>query len=144
MSLEKLDSQHDYQHLVNQIYQQEDFDFVGLALRANNQSNIKWYFVAGNQNEQFRKIVLRSGIGIAGLVVKTGKPFWKNNILDIAYADRLYTPIAKVEALQSAVAVPVYTSEIKLVDGVLLAGYRSDHQVSGQTISRLSQYLTTD
>ncbi|MTV82160.1 GAF domain-containing protein [Secundilactobacillus folii] len=144
MSLEELDSQHDYQRLVNRIYHAEDFDFVGLALPASGQSTIKWYFVAGNQNEQFRKIVLRSGIGIAGLVVKTGKPFWKNGLHDVMYESKMYTPIAKTESLQSAAAIPIYTSKVKLADGVLLAGYRSDQQVSAETISRLSRYLTTD
>lgn len=143
MSLEKIDAHNDYQSLVNHVYQCTDFDFVGVALPAAGQSTIKWYFVAGNQNEQFRKIVLRSGIGIAGLVVKTGKPFWQNNLQRFEYSNQLYTPIAQVEALQSAAAIPIYTSAIRIVDGVLLAGYRSDQQVSQESTSRLANYLTT-
>lgn len=143
MNLENVDTQRDYQCLVNHIYQAEDFDFVGMALYAPDNSTIKWYFVAGNQNEQFRKIVLRSGIGIAGLVVRTGKPFWKNGLQDYEYTDKMYTPIARVESLQNAAAVPIYPSAVKLVGGVLLAGYRSNQPVSNETASRLSQYLNT-
>lgn len=143
MSLENIDFQRDYQCLVTHIYQADDFDFVGVALPASGQSMIKWYFVAGNQNEQFRKIVLRSGIGIAGLVMKTGKPFWKNGLQSYEYTNEMYTPIAQVESLQNAAAVPIYPSAVKLVGGVLLAGYRSDKPVSDTTTSRLTQYLDT-
>ncbi|ANZ62767.1 NreA [Secundilactobacillus paracollinoides] len=143
MTLEDLDRQQSYQTLVNHIYTDADFDFVGVALQASEAPHaIKWFFVAGNQNEQFRKIVLRSGIGIAGLVVRTGKPFWQNDLDRYQYSDALYTPIANVESLKSAAAIPILTPDTFMVNGVLLAGYRSERTVSHTTISRLSQYLT--
>ncbi|WP_288528579.1 GAF domain-containing protein [uncultured Secundilactobacillus sp.] len=142
MTLADHDGQLNYQELVNHIYQTNTFDFVGLALKSDDFSrNIKWYFVAGNQSEQFRKIVLRSGIGIAGLVVRTGKPFWKNQLQCYSFTDAMYTPIARVESLTSAAAVPLVDSVTRQVNGVLLAGYRHDEKVSEQTTRRLSQYL---
>ncbi|WP_125711715.1 GAF domain-containing protein [Companilactobacillus kedongensis] len=143
MNPEQLDNPSDYQLIVNQIYQNEKFDFVGIALQsAQSPHPIKWSFVAGNTNEKFRKIVLRSGIGIAGLVVRTGKPFWDNDLNHYEYSDEMYTPIAKSELLQSAVAVPIISPLTKLVRGVLLAGYRSNNnQLSEQTALTLSQYL---
>lgn len=142
MTLADNNSQLNYQDLVTHIYQSDVFDFVGIALQTNDFArNIKWYFVAGNQTEQFRKIVLRSGIGIAGLVVRTGKPFWKNNLQRYSFNDALYTPIARAESLTSAAAVPLVSPETHQVEGVLLAGFRHDETVNETTISRLSQYL---
>ena len=144
MTLAENADQRNYQHLVDQLYQTSDFDFVGVALQASQTPHqITWQYVAGNQGEQFRKIILRSGIGIAGLVVRTGKPFWKNALQDATYTDALYTPIAQAEGLTSAAAIPIVTTEFRLVTGVLLAGYRSTQTVSDQTISRLSHYLAT-
>lgn len=115
-----------------------------MALQANQAPHqITWQYVAGNRGEQFRKIILRSGIGIAGLVVRTGKPFWNNALQNATYTDVLYTPIAQAECLTSAAAIPIVTTEFRLVTGVLLAGYRSTQTVSDQTISRLSHYLAT-
>lgn len=143
MNSEQLRSQNDYQLIVDKIYQKEQFDFVGIALQSTQSPHlIKWEFVAGNTNEKFRKIVLRSGIGIAGLVVRTGKPFWDNNLDHYQYSDEMYTPIAKSESLQSAIAVPIISPLTKLVRGVLLAGYRFDNKkVSEQSALTLSQYL---
>lgn len=144
MTLAENADQPDYQHLVDQLYQTSDFDFVGVALQAHQTPHqITWQYVAGNRSEQFRNIVLRSGIGIAGLVVRTGKPFWKNALQTETYTDALYTPIAQAEGLTSAAAVPIVTTAFRLVTGVLLAGYRSTQPVSDATISRLSHYLAT-
>jgi len=135
------DNQINYQKIVDQIYQTENFDFVGIAIQSQNPPHsIKWSFVAGNSNERFRKIVLRSGIGIAGLVVRTGKPFWDNNLTEYEYTSKMYTPIAKSETLQTAAAVPIIDT-LGLVDGVLLAGYHTHTIVSEKTAQKLSQYL---
>ncbi|WP_125565166.1 GAF domain-containing protein [Companilactobacillus insicii] len=133
--------QYDYQRIVDQIYQKEDFDFVGIAMQSQAPPHsIKWSFVAGNSNERFRKIVLRSGIGIAGLVIRTGKPFWDNDLTNYEYSSKMYTPIAQSERLQTAAAVPI-TNNLGLIDGVLLAGYHTNTTVSNQTAQILSQYL---
>lgn len=143
MNPEQLNKPNDYQSIVDNIYQNEKFDFVGIALQSSKSPHsIKWDFVAGNSNEKFRKIVLRSGIGIAGLVVRTGKPFWDNNLNHYEYSDEMYTPIAKSESLQSAIAVPIISPLTGLVKGVLLAGYRSNNiKISEQSALTLSQYL---
>lgn len=86
---------------------------------------------------------MRSGIGIAGLVVRTGKPFWKNALRATSYSDALYTPIAASESLTAAAAIPILATPFRLVVGVLLVGYRSTQTVSEATVSRLSRYLAT-
>ena len=132
-----------YQELVNRLYQQSNYDFVGVALQAPVSPHLtRWLFVAGNQNERFRRIVLRRGIGIAGLVLRTGAPFWHNDILALDLSDRLYSPIARAENLQAVVAVPINDGPLHTVSGVLLAGYRSGHhRVCEADSDKLSQSL---
>lgn len=137
MVLEQTTSNKDYQRLVNAVYQASDFDFVGIALQESYYPFlIKWRFVAGNQNERFRQITLRRGFGIAGLVFRTGKPFFSNDLAKYSYSNEMYTPIAIAESLWSAAAIPL-SSKMGTVGGVLLAGYRSTTPVDEQTVNRL-------
>lgn len=141
MVLEQAKTDKDYSKLVAHIYQASDFDFVGIALQQPYYPFlIKWRFVAGNQSERFRQIVLRRGFGIAGLVFRTGKPFYNNDLSEYSISNKLYTPIASVESLWGAVAVPISTQS-GAVSAVLLAGYRRQQIVSAATVSRLIGYL---
>ena len=84
---------YDYQKLVNRVYHHSDFEFVGIALQAELYPYpIKWCFVAGNRNERFRKITLRRGFEIAGLVLRTGKPFYSNDLPKYTLSSAMYTP----------------------------------------------------
>ncbi|WP_240144047.1 GAF domain-containing protein [Loigolactobacillus bifermentans] len=128
--------------LVRQIYMDEDFDFVGIALQENSGlRKIRWRYAAGYTSERFRKIVLRSGIGIAGLVVRTGKPFLENDLQHNQYSDYVSCPITQIEQLTSAAAIPLFDHETQGVGGVLLVGYRhAQQQVTQQTIAHLEHY----
>lgn len=130
------------QELVNRVYQENDYDFVAIALQ-NNQAPFfaKWYYAAGNLNERFRRINLRPGWGICGIVLKTGKPFLNNNLDEYMYTNRMYTPIAQLESLKAAAAVPMINSEFMTVQGVLLAGYRSNKDFTEDDIQKLFDYL---
>ncbi|GAF35487.1 GAF domain-containing protein [Lentilactobacillus farraginis] len=142
MTLSESSSVNHYNELVNQVYRNELFELVAVALQSQTAARqIKWRYAAGNQNEKFRKIVLRSGMGIAGLVIRTGKPFWCDRLNVYQLRDAMYTPIAKCESLTGAAAVPIMSPATRLVDGVLLAGFRNGQPVSNKTVQALSQYL---
>ncbi|RVU70973.1 MULTISPECIES: GAF domain-containing protein [Lactobacillus] len=143
MNINQPNTKSDYQTLTNTIYQNTDYDFVAVALQEATTPHLtRWVYASGNQDESFRRIVLRKGIGIAGLVMQTNKPFWHNNILELDYSDRLYTPIARVEKLLEVAAIPITDPFLKIAIGVLLVGYRShEHQVSEKDVSKLSQFL---
>ncbi|WP_125979922.1 GAF domain-containing protein [Loigolactobacillus iwatensis] len=131
-----------FNNLVQTIYHQEDFDFVSIALQeVTGLRKIRWRFAAGNTNERFRRIVLRSGIGIAGLVVRTGEPFIENDLEHHQYTDYISCPITMVEHLTNAVAIPILDSD-QLVSGVLLAGYRNHQRVTVHSSHVLQEYLT--
>lgn len=141
MVLEQAKTNKDYARLVKRIYHNSDFEFVGIALQETYYPFvIKWRFAAGNQSERFRQIVLRKGIGIAGLVFRTGKPFYDNNLGKYNFSNKMYTPIANAESLWSAVAIPI-ASSLGTVNAVLLAGYRRKQPVSFETVARLGEYL---
>ncbi|MFD0896903.1 GAF domain-containing protein [Loigolactobacillus binensis] len=130
-----------YQELVRTIYQQEDFDFVGIALQdTTSWRKIHWRYAAGNTSQRFRKIILRSGIGIAGLVIRTGEPFLENDLAHHQYAGYMSQPITLIEQLTSAVAVPIFDQD-HLVSGVLLAGYRQQQRVTAHSGHVLQEYL---
>lgn len=130
-----------YQNLVHQIYHSTDFDFVGVALQDDFYPySIRWRFVAGNQNQRFRKIILRRGFGIAGLVLRTGKPFLSNELSKFAYSSEMYTPIAAAESLQSAAAVPL-KSNLGIVNGVLLVGFRNNKKIHPSVYEKLSHLM---
>jgi nitrogen regulatory protein A len=101
-------------------------DFSGLAWIDQHDSRIHWLYASGNSNERYKRLALKSGRGLAGLVLKLGRPI----IIDAGMSDielsrvQYDYPIMLVEDLQSAIAVP-----IKIQDephGVLLIGNRSE------------------
>lgn len=129
--------------LIERLYESMNYDFVALALREpHSPHRIHWVHAIGNNNERFRRIVLRSGIGLAGRVVQTGRPFINNQILALDYQNEFYCPIARLEQLTNVVAVPITTGPFAQVNGVLLAGYR--HHKAKMTevdAQKVSQYL---
>lgn len=130
-----------YHDLVQLIYQQEDFEFVGVALQDNTSwRKIHWRYAAGNTSQRFRKIILRSGIGIAGLVIRTGEPFAENDLAHHQYAGYMSQPITMIEHLTSAVAIPIFDQD-QLIIGALLAGYRHQQKVTAHSGHVLQEYL---
>lgn len=143
MSVEQAPVSNRYQEVVTRLYHSNKYDFVGVALRENQSPHLtRWIHVLGNTNERWRRIVLRRGIGLAGLVVQTGHPFLNNEILQLDYRDQFYCPIARLEQLTNVVAVPIKKAPFNKVVGVLLAGYREHKkEMNDQDIQKLSQYL---
>ncbi|MCD2255681.1 GAF domain-containing protein [Agrilactobacillus fermenti] len=136
-----LAEQSQYDSLVQKIYQDADFDFVGVAIQDRlNGGQIRWRHVIGNISQRYRRIILRTGLGIAGLVIRTGEPYFDNH-LDQQPQEFMYTPITVVEKLTAAAAIPIVDPTTQLVTGVLLAGYRDNRNVTHATIAKLGYYL---
>lgn len=131
----------EYETLAQEIFQKSDFDFVGIALKSTDHlEQIKWRYVRGNISQRYQRIILRNGLGIAGLVLRTGQPFF-DNALDQKSQNLMYTPITVAEKLNSAAAIPILDSQTRMVVGVLLVGYRNGQQVSHETVAILRYYL---
>ena len=94
----------------------------------------------------YQKLVNRvyhhSDFGIAGLVLRTGKPFYSNDLPKYTLSSAMYTPIAGAEALTAAAAIPLSSSTMGVVTGVLLAGYRDGkRQVSQESVKQLQGFI---
>ncbi len=62
-----------YQEEIDKLRERFRFDFVSLAWvqLAEDRFVLTWQYASGNLNERYKRIVLHSGKGIAGIVFKT-------------------------------------------------------------------------
>ncbi|MBY0011978.1 GAF domain-containing protein [Paenibacillus typhae] len=128
----------DYQGELDTIRMALGYDFISLALAepAEYDYVIRWKYASGNTNERYKRIVLQSGRGIAGIVFKTGKPFLLPSVEKDVQPDSLFTyPITKMENLRSIAAVPIWNDA--RVAGVLLGGFRGERQVTLEMLQAL-------
>ncbi|MTD29496.1 GAF domain-containing protein [Planomicrobium sp. YIM 101495] len=128
----------DYQTQIEQLRSAAQYDFVAIALvePAENQYVLKWKYGAGNLNDRFKKVVLKSGKGIAGIVYKTGKPLLIKNVSGFEDPTGLFNyPIVTFEKLRSIGAVPLWHNG--RVAGVLLAGFRDTHKMTDEELELL-------
>lgn len=126
------------QTAVERIHQTEGFDLTALALVENeqNQCVLKWQYLAGNKTNRLRRIVLRSGKGIAGMVFKIGKPLLVPDVHLFSSSDQLCNfPIVSLEHLESLGAVPVWHNG--RVVGVLLGGFREPNKFTQERLNQL-------
>lgn len=115
----------DYQMEIDKIRNQFHFDFVSLTFVEHeiDPTVLTWQFASGNLNNRYKRIVLLSGKGVAGIVYKTGKPMFIQNVqAEIPKEDWIKYPIVVAEKLQSLGAVPLWSNNRVL--GVLLVGFR--------------------
>ncbi|MGN7760011.1 GAF domain-containing protein [Paenibacillus sp. 22594] len=121
----------DYQLELDQIREALGYDFMSLALAdpAEYDYVIRWKYASGNLNSRYKRIVLQSGRGVAGIVFKTGKSFLLSSVKEQVQQEMLFNyPIVKSENLQSIGAVPLWNDA--RVAGVLLGGFRGIQQVN--------------
>lgn len=66
-----------YQQEIDDIRKRWKFDFVSLALvqPAEDRFVLTWQYVSGNMNDRYKRIVLHSGKGVAGIVLKQEKRY---------------------------------------------------------------------
>ncbi|MBI5974332.1 nitrate respiration regulation accessory nitrate sensor NreA [Staphylococcus canis] len=133
-------TQYEYQDELERLRHEYQFDFAGIALPIEDHvaTKIKWRYVSGNLNDRYQRIVLRHGRGVAGNVMKTGKPM----IISDATADDIQNtlfnfPIIMSEALTSLLAIPLWHNH--RVKGVLLFGQRAHKPLPpiAQNISKI-------
>ncbi|WP_138493626.1 GAF domain-containing protein [Paenibacillus pinistramenti] len=132
-----------YQAILDEMRSQFDYDFMSLALVEPAEFNyvIKWKFASGNLNDGYKRILLKSGRGVPGIVFKTGKPLLIPYVPDFVGPENIFQyPIIKLEDLISLVAVPVWHDG--RVAGILLGGYRDDRRVTVQSMQDLQKLVS--
>lgn len=135
MTVDPIDfSKHDYQSELEVLRLRFGFDFAGLALPTEDHAGmkIKWRYVSGNLNNRYQRIVLRNGRGIAGTVMKTGKPMTIADTNQEEIQQSLFNfPILLSEQLTALIAIPLWHNH--RVKGVLLFGQRNGKPLPNKT-----------
>lgn len=127
-----------FQLVIDELKETLQADFIGLALvdLKKNHHELKWRYVTGNISLRYRRIVLHSGKGVAGIVFKTGKQMKIENVEKCVDESDLYNyPIVVFEKLKSFGAIPLFRDDH--VQGVLLIGYR---EVDRLTTDKFEQF----
>ncbi|MWV44625.1 GAF domain-containing protein [Paenibacillus sp. HJL G12] len=131
-----------YQEEIDKLRERFQFDFVSMAMvqPAEDRFVLTWQYASGNINERYKRIVLHSGKGIAGMVFKTGKPMLIQNVnADIKSRDLFNYPIIVAEQLKSLGAIPLW--ENSRVQGVLLVGYRTEKRLDQAAFEQFQEKL---
>lgn len=131
-----------FEEAMKQIKNQYDFDLVALALvqSAKYSFVLKWAHILGNKSERYRRIVLQTGKGIAGTVLKTGKPMRMSSVeLELHKADLYNYPIIVSESLTSFGAMPLFQEG--RVNGVMLVAFRDKRVVTPELFKEVKQSI---
>ncbi|MGX6444787.1 GAF domain-containing protein [Neobacillus sp. K501] len=111
--------------ICNQLKENLDCEFVGLAFQNEVGPDVRWHYAAGNLNDKYKRITVRFGKGIAGKIISSGSPMMLSNFPDDIYGKITDYPIMLAEKLVSCFAVPLFFNFVP--KGVLLVGKRISH-----------------
>lgn len=134
-----------YEYTIKSIQQKYQLDFVALAVIENQlvDYQIKWKYAVGDRSERLKKLILKPGKGVAGIVFKTGKSMYIENVQEeIAVTDLFTYPIIVSERLESFCALPLYRDN--KVQGVALLGYRAANKMTPELYDKIKYNLEED
>ncbi|MCR2821848.1 GAF domain-containing protein [Lederbergia panacisoli] len=132
----------DYQKLIDTLREHYGLNFISVAFVQSAQLDyvLKWQYVSGNISNRYKRVVLRSGKGIAGLVFKSGKALYIDDVsVDIAKEDLFNYPIVISEELTNLAAFPIHENQSELVKGVILFGTRENNQIERENYNKIYQ-----
>jgi len=125
--------------LCSEIAHEISCDFVGLAIYNPQGKELRWMYAVGNRNEKYRRIVVRYGKGIAGQVIRTGRPMTISQFPQNIIGKATDYPIMLAEQLISALAYPIHRGGIPW--GVLLIGNRSESAFSKEQQDKIKKVV---
>ena len=129
-----------FQDEIEQIRRAFGFDLVALALvqPAEQRFTSRWEYITGNKSNRYKRIILQTGKGVAGVVLKTGKPLLISDVRSMLDEGDLYNyPIVVAESLTSFGAIPLY--KYNRVKGVLLAAFREDKVLTDEVFNEFKE-----
>ncbi len=116
---------------LQKLREQFGFDLAMLAtvISGMRRPFLTWVSASGNHYQDFQRIVLESGKGIAGGVQKSGRVMLIQDAFQEMTSEELAEhPVILAENIFCSMAVPLWKEEC--VHGVLLLGYRSANRIS--------------
>ena len=106
-------------------------DFIALAPFNEHAGRVRWKYALGSRNERYQQMVIKSGQGLAGSVLRHGR--WVK--LDVSYPHaeqaRRDCPVMLSEQLKSAAAFPIKNDSDNphsTIKGLLFIGKRTQHR----------------
>lgn len=127
-----MNDQLNFQEKIERIKERCAFDFINLAF-FNAHIGSKPAYVSGNKSTRYLRIVLQKRKGLAGQVIKTGRPAFVIDVeKEIMPEDFQDYPIIMAEGLKSLGALPLF--EGNQVIGVVLAGFRTINKMTEELI----------
>src|SRR5690625_822984 len=126
-----------FQDKIEKIRSRCTFDFIKLAFfqMPKNCKQVKQVYASGNISKRYLRMVIQTRIGLAGQVMKTGRPAFVIDVdKEIKPHNLQQYPIIMAEGLKSLGAVPLFESN--QVIGVVLAGFRTSNKMTEERIHR--------
>lgn len=130
-----------YRQGVHALKDMFSFDFVSLAfVHGLNRPLLTWQYAAGNLSSRYRRIVLASGRGIAGMVFQAGRGMVIQSVrTEIPAMELAEFPIVITEKLESLYALPLWREDT--VEGILMVAFRQANQITPALLARLLDAL---
>jgi nitrogen regulatory protein A len=117
---------------LSELRQLTSTDFAALAWSNQGDYIIRWKYASGNRNERYKRIILRPEKGIAGKVMRSGRPMILDSFTLKRGDDPQEYPILLAEGLKSIIGMPVLINQ--RVMGVLLVGCRYTRSFENEVI----------
>lgn len=130
--------QGDIEASLNELRRLTATDFAALAWADSTEQTIRWKYASGNRNDRYKRIVLRLGKGIAGKVMRSGRPMVVSSFSPKSGDDPREYPILLAENLKSIVGIPVLVNERVL--GVLLVGCRFERTYESELVELVGSF----
>lgn len=102
-------------------------DFAAAACFEPQLRRVSWPIASGSLNGRYSRMTAGPGVGIAGYVIRHGRPVAVGAPLPDPEALLRRCPLLLAERLQAAIAVPI-AGEGNAVCGVLVAGARTKRE----------------
>lgn len=113
-------------------------DYAAVARVDERDNQIRYEQVTGNKTNRHIQMVKRPGNGIAGLVVRHGRPVRIDAGRDDLAELKTQYPIMLAEKLEAVLAVPIFRGEA--VGGVLLGAVRRSRRFSSDETERAAEW----
>lgn len=133
-------NEYEIQEKIEKVRERCQFDFIKLAIvqTVANKHKLKSVYGSGNRSERYLRMVLQTGKGLTGQVLKTGRQaFVKSVDKEINQENYHQYPIIMAEGLKSLGALPLFDGEC--VFGVVLAGFRENGKMTEEVIDKFNR-----
>lgn len=99
-------------------------DFIALAPLQDHAGRNFWKYVLGNSNDRYQQMVIKTGVGLAGSVLRLGRWVKLDDTHPKFSQERLHSPLMLAEQLQTAAVFPLMSNSSSQIKGLLFIGKR--------------------